>query len=179
MYEYAAAEEAEEITVEDPNPHFRVLRDAVDLRNCLRLGLMRPAPGKPSTDTYKAGAAALRITDEQLLRCYEAQQYALLQPQLAAAASDAEREALAKPWRLDVKRRLNKKHREELDAIMMQVQQAEAEAAEAEGGGAGSSAGGGAPPAESAAGKEARKKKLDELYCEVEAEYTLLLRKVA
>ena len=62
MYEYAAAEEAEEITVEDPNPHFRVLRDAVDLRNCLRLGLMRPAPGKPSTDTYKAGAAALRRT---------------------------------------------------------------------------------------------------------------------
>ena len=50
---------------------------------------------------------ALRITDEQLTRCYELQQYA----KLGAASVGGES---AKPWRLCLKRRLLKLHQEEV-----------------------------------------------------------------
>ena len=106
---YAAAEGAAEVTVEDPNPKFRLVRDLVDARGCVRLGLLKPTDttSPPSAEAMAAAAAALRITEAQRLRCYELQQYKLLQAKLKEAGDEAAREKLAKGYRLAIKRRLN------------------------------------------------------------------------
>ena len=97
------------MTVEDPNPKFRLVRDLVDARGCVRLGLLKPTDttSPPSAEAMAAAAAALRITEAQRLRCYELQQYHLLEARLADAADDAARAQLSKGFRLAVKRRLN------------------------------------------------------------------------
>lgn len=70
VYEYARAEGAQEVTVEDPNPSFRLLRDLTDVRACLAAGLMKPesASAPPTAAQLAAGRTALLITEEQLVR---------------------------------------------------------------------------------------------------------------
>jgi hypothetical protein len=105
------------VTVEDANPEFRMLRDLTDARNCKRSGLLTPSScDSPPTEEMLAEArAALLITDEQLLRCYELQQLALLTKAPAAfATAEAVDADVEKPFRLAVKRRLSKRNREVL-----------------------------------------------------------------
>jgi len=118
VYDYAKKHDAKEVTVEDPNPNFRLLRDVVDIRNCSQHELMVPegSHGQPSLTLITAGALSLRITEEQLVRCHEFRQFKMLQESLAKLTTlsgmeniENEREALEKPFRLCVKRRLNKK----------------------------------------------------------------------
>ena len=81
VYDYAERHGYAEVSVEDPNPKFRLVRDLVDVRNCKRRGLMRPSSTSdpPAAEMLEAARGALRVTDEQLLRAYELQQYAMLQ----------------------------------------------------------------------------------------------------
>lgn len=71
VYAHARAQGAVQVTVEDANPEFRMLRDLTDARNCKRSGLLTPSScDSPPTEEMLAEArAALLITDEQLLRC--------------------------------------------------------------------------------------------------------------
>ena len=130
LYDHAATQGAVEVTVEDPSAGFRMLRDLVDLRNCRRLGLLQPTEGcesQPLADEARAAArTALRITDEQISRCHEVGCYSLLQRKLAGKEGP-EPEATAKPFRLCVKRRLNKKHEETLGALDGAARKAELE----------------------------------------------------
>mgnify|MGYP007022915481 CR=1 FL=1 len=64
-----------------------------------------------ATLTDASVVSPLRLTEEQLTRCHEMRQLAKLR---AAAAGE---EAM-KPWRLMLKRRLAKRHAEELDALL-------------------------------------------------------------
>jgi len=131
IYDWARAEGVVEITVEDPSPKFRLLRDLVDTRLCISRELLAP-PSVAASCTEEAldeAQAALLLTREQLVRCYEAQQYHSLVEQ-CARAHEATHAALQKPFRLQAKRRLNKKHVEALDAAAMA---AEAEGADGSG----------------------------------------------
>ena len=67
IYEYAGTQTALEVSVEDPSPQFRLLRDLTDVRRCARLKLMVPtAPGTaPTPAELREAKIALRITDEQ------------------------------------------------------------------------------------------------------------------
>mmetsp|Transcript_30428 Transcript_30428/g.50371 ORF Transcript_30428/g.50371 Transcript_30428/m.50371 type:complete len:445 (+) Transcript_30428:105-1439(+) len=119
LYKYAN-EKGAELTVEDPNSKFRLLRDLVDMRSCLQRGLLLPqSPSAPATDEqWRQARHELHITTEQLARCYEVQQYAMLEREVAVKREeDPKREEMLKQYRLSVKRRLNKKHLEELSAI--------------------------------------------------------------
>ena len=96
------------MTVEDPNPKFRLLRDLTDARNCVAKQLLVPASVSepPSEAQLEAARDALLLTDEQLLRCYELQQFELLQKSKKGKAAEAELEKVEKPFRLAIKRRL-------------------------------------------------------------------------
>ena len=202
-YEYARGLGAAEVTVEDPNDAFRALRDLTDVRLCVAGGHMAPASThcEPSTEQYVSASKALLITDEQLVRCHEVQQLRMVRKQLAAADDAAAKEAVLKPFRLHVKKRLNKKHKEELDALLSVVAEAEARAAAAEDGGSGSKeeggggggrrrgGGGGSGEDGDAAAELApvpskeelvavRKARLDELYNEQLAEYEEILKRL-
>ena len=182
VYDHAkAAYGAREVTVEDPNASFRLLRDLVDYRNCVREGLMQPAGGSssaPSAETLSQARAKLRITEEQLTRCYEIAQYA----KLGKAASEEQ----LKPWRLVVKRRLLKLNQEELDAALTVLEKSTKDAAaEAAKEGAGGS---GAAPAAAEAAPEApsrealvaqRKARLEELFQALMLEYDEVLKRAA
>ena len=183
VYEHARSAGALEVTVEDPNPRCRLLRDVTDLRECLRQGLLKPSSTSSPVTAEQTAAArrALLVTDEQVSRCYEIQQYMLLRKMQAdnPNAPESAVEAVEKPWRLAVKRRLNKKHKEELDNLLVvepplppQVQ-ALKDKLEEQGGAAASTA---APPADP---KEARKAKLEELYQQLLVEYDALAQRVA
>ena len=169
------------MTVEDPNESFRLLRDLVDYRNCVRMGLMKPAAASesPSSEALAAARAALRLTEEQLTRCHEMQQYQMVKS-APAVAGDAD--AHVKPWRLLVKRRLLKLHKEELDALLsVQAKEAKDAAKEAEKGGAseGASAAGAAGGGGDAPSREdlvaMRKARLEELFQELVQEYDEVL----
>ena len=80
------------------------------MRNCKRLALLAPSSsGTPPTDAQLAEArAALLLTDEQLLRCYELQQLELLTKELlttTGGSSDGGEEGadVEKPFRLAVR----------------------------------------------------------------------------
>ena len=93
----------------------------------------------------------------------------------APASADVE-----KPFRLAVKRRLSKRHREELDGVAFAAAQPEGAPL---GGGGGGGGGGEAKSGEEeakakAAGTEARKRRLDELYNETVEEYAQLAKRV-
>merc|ERR1740124_721494 len=109
-----------------------MLRDLTDVRNCTRRGFLTPA----SCD--QAPTEAL-LADEQLMRCYELQQLGLLPTQPVTAgpnglqkdgAGRAEGVDVEKPFRLAVKRRLSKRHREELDGVAFAAAQPDGESAE-------------------------------------------------
>lgn len=111
-YAYALQQGAIELSVEDPSPKFRLMRDVVDLRACLERGLMKPPSTRepPSEALIPEARKLVLTTREQLTRCYEAQQWAKLQ-------ADGADEEMVKPFRLSVKRRLNSKHQEELGTL--------------------------------------------------------------
>lgn len=171
VYRYAHAMGALEVTVEDPNDQMRFLRDLADVRGCIRDDLLTPADvsaGAPSAEAMEAARATLPLTDEQLLRTHEMRTHRLLL--VAEAALDADGcEALRKPFRLRVKARLNKKYKEELDA-MLSVAQLPSEQTQQEDT---------APPPSRAELVEERKKRLHELYMQTLAEYDAVLRRVA
>lgn len=79
-YAHARAHGALEVSVEDPSPKFRLLRDVTDLRTCVAHGLMRPPSTRepPSAAQFEAAGERSLATREQLTRCYEAQQWARL-----------------------------------------------------------------------------------------------------
>lgn len=178
--------DAREVTVEDPNDDFRLLRDLVDYRNCVEGGFMKPKAvdgSPPPASLLSAARGALRVTEEQLIRCFEMQQYAQIGKQ--AAGEDG-----AKPWRLCIKRRLLKLHQEELDAVLSVKAKAEKDAAKeaaaakdaakeatkgaAKGEGGGSSADEGPSKEDLVA---ARKARLEELFQELLAEYDQVLQR--
>jgi histone acetyltransferase 1 len=164
LYAHAAQHDAVELTVEDPSPAFRLVRDLVDLRLCRKKNLLvPPGAGVALPEPARSEARhALRITDEQIARCYEMRALEMLNleinalpenkgapdsssaagPATAGAPLSEAAEALTRPFRLNVKRRLNKKHEEQLKAI-------------------------GEP--------KARKEELEALYQALVAEYRLLL----
>jgi GNAT superfamily N-acetyltransferase len=171
VYDYAKTEVgASEVTVEDPNDAFRLLRDLVDYRNCVRLGLMAPTSmsAPPTADALGAARDALRVTDEQLTRCHELRQYA----QLRGA-----NEETTKPWRLAVKRRLLKLHKEELDALLSVQAKEEADTAKEVAAGAGAGAGGEREGPSRDDLVALRKARLDELYRELTCEYDAVLER--
>lgn len=170
VYAYAAAQGAGLVTVEDPNASFRLLRDLTDARNCLAKGLLKPVStsSTPSAEQMAEARRELLITDEQCVRCHELQQYRMLRAELEAAGADDE--AATKPFRLMIKRRLNKRHQEELDSVLSIAEQQAAEAAIV--------AKAGGPKADAAAieatKQEAvtkRKERLGELYDDLVSEY--------
>lgn len=133
---YALQHDAVELTVEDPSPAFRLVRDLVDLDMCRERNLLIPTTaGAPMGEQARQEARqALRITDEQIARCYEMRCLEMLMAELGAlpenktapappsggisgAPLSEAAEALARPFRLNVKRRLNRKYEETLKAI--------------------------------------------------------------
>ena len=68
-------------------------------------------PRRKQSEAISEARRRLMLTDEQAARSYELRQFIQLRPQLL--------EAEVKPWRLQVKRRLNKKHKEELDGLLV------------------------------------------------------------
>lgn len=111
VFRVADERDSAQVNVEDPAPAFQVVRDLADTLRCHRLGLFGAGtPEPPAAWTDEAGtaaAAALRTTPEQVRRCYEALRLAHVD------RGDAE---AYKAYRIDVKRRLNKKHCVELTA---------------------------------------------------------------
>jgi GNAT superfamily N-acetyltransferase len=142
VYAHAHALGAAEVTVEDPNPSFRRLRDVVDHRNCLESTLMVPQSTStaPSAALLAAARDSLLITEEQLTRSHEMQQYVQVRAEMQQCASGEDKDAAMKPWRLLVKRRLLKLHQEDLDAPLS-VHDREAKEASKGGGGSGGAAG--------------------------------------
>jgi GNAT superfamily N-acetyltransferase len=68
IYAHARVCEAVEVTVEDPNPRFRLLRDISDLRACRMGGLLRAASSKEAPgEQVVAAKKALMLTEEQVL----------------------------------------------------------------------------------------------------------------
>ena len=142
--------------MEDPCPAFRFVRDVVDLRLCQELNLLIPEEsGSALHETQRAVARkALRITEEQIARCYEMQAFRMLEeairklPVQGSSSDDkdanARAEELKRAFRLNVKRRLNKKHEEVLKAM---------------------------------SDPQARKAELDVLYQALIAEYTMVLKR--
>ena len=180
VYEHAKAEGCLEVTVEDPNAAFRLMRDLTDMRCCLKAALMRPADvsSPPTAPQLAEARKVLPVTDDQLHRCYELQQYLMLQDQLAQLRAkggpDDEQEAVTKPFRLAIKKRLNKMHKEELDALLsIQAHSDTAGAAD----GACSAADSGGPSREEL--MSTRKARLDEIYQEHLAEYAECARRIA
>jgi len=118
---------AYEITVEDPSPKFRALRDLVDVRECLERGFLLPGPGTDLPDAaWEEARSALRITREQLSRCAEILRFRSLHKQVVSSNAETA-ELLVKPFRLTIKRRLNKKHKEELDTLQGDARKARLE----------------------------------------------------
>ena len=155
------------------------------MRNCKRLALLAPSScGTPPTDAQLAEArTALLLTDEQLLRCYELQQLELLTKELlttTGGSNDGKEEGadVEKPFRLAVKRRLSKRHREELDGVAFAAAQPDGESADAAPGGESIPAMLAKAQQAKQVGNEARKRRLDELYTETVAEYRLLAKRL-
>jgi len=167
VYDHARSVGALEVTVEDPNPQFRLVRDLTDARNCIAHGLL--APPSPSTAAPPTALSEARrqvlITEDQAARCYELQQYLQLRRQEAAVGDEGKREEaldeLRKPWRLQVKKRLNKKHKEDLDALLVPVEQQQGEEAP-----------------DKTALADRRKARLEELFQQVAAEYDVLVQRL-
>jgi len=178
IYDHAKAEGCLDVTVEDPNDAFRLVRDLTDLRSCLQASLMRPADmcSAPTPEQLAKARKVLPVTEDQLHRCFEVQQYQMLLDELArlraAGATAHEEEAATKPFRLSLKKRINKANKEELDA-MLSLQAVSADKDE----------GATLPSAEDAPSREqlvaARKARLEELYQEQISEYAECARRVA
>ena len=109
------------------------------------------------------------------MRAYEIQQYMQLKPLLDATPSADEREQLLRPYRLDVKKRLNKKYKEDLDAIISIKTNALAAASAAE---ASRRSGDDAPQLSHDELIQARKRRLEELFQELLEEYDALISRL-
>ena len=162
IYELAGSLDAAEVTVEDPNDSFRLLRDRVDYRNACERGLLAPesTDGPPSSEAVDDARSALRLTEEQCVRVHEMRQLA----KLREAGGSVLAEEVIKPFRLLVKKRLAKKHKEELDAMLSLHAREENEPA------AGASSEGDAPPSREAL-VALRKERLQAMWAELLAEY--------
>lgn len=94
------------------------------------------------------------------MRCYELQQYLQLRQECTAVDKTA-REDQWKPWRLQLKRRLSKKHEEELEAVQLEA-----------------SSSTDAAQVTTNAAADRRKALLEELYQELVAEYEVLAQRL-
>lgn len=167
-----------EVTVEDPAPGFTQLRNRVDLAACLDRGFFAHAspkmPADRPADCSMAAASTvtlteadvrsvqrkLKLTARQVRICYEAAKLRHIR---------RDDETAYKKFRLEVKRRLNHERGDQIEAEIAKAREDDEEdttdgntTAEAD-------------PAEQAArtarDKELRKKILQAMYLEVEAEY--------
>ena len=130
VYEYAKSVDALEVTVEDPNETFRLVRDKVDLQNGRKYIESHPHKEEPSALITER--KALKLTEEQMARVSEMRTLQTLRASGKTSADDSE----MKSFRLLVKKRLSRKHKEELDA-MLSLQKRQKEQEDAEGGGGG------------------------------------------
>lgn len=178
VYEHARRIGAAEVTIEQPNDACCKLRDAVDFAASKGGPLGEGALGTALTaDALKAAKAALLITDEQCARVHEMRQYAVARG-AGGAEADPDGEPM-KPWRLLVKRRLAKQHKEELDATISIQKDALAKASADEynkkNAGDGAAGSGGAASSSKEDLAAARKARLEELYQDVVKEYGAVL----
>ena len=176
VYEYAKSVDALEVTVEDPNETFRLVRDKVDLQNGRKYIESHPHKEEPSALITER--KALKLTEEQMARVSEMRTLQTLRSSGKTSADDSE----MKSFRLLVKKRLSRKHKEELDA-MLSLQKRQKEQEDAEGGGGGESSNAAAaaandgPPTPSKEELVAMKKeRLEELWQELLAEYEVALK---
>ena len=175
VYEYAKSVDALEVTVEDPNETFRLVRDKVDLQNGRKYIELHPHKEEPSALITER--KALKLTEEQMARVSEMRTLQTLRASGKTSADDSE----MKSFRLLVKKRLSRKHKEELDA-MLSLQKRQKEQEDAEGGGGGESSNAAAsandgPPTPSKEELVAMKKeRLEELWQELLAEYEVALK---
>jgi histone acetyltransferase 1 len=88
------------VTVEDPAPAFKVLRDVEDVQECCRNNLFSSNSESYEEDRQKV-KEVLKLTPQQALRCQEILNYHNL---------DKSNEAACTAYRLTVKRRLHKEH---------------------------------------------------------------------
>ena len=179
VYAHARREGAVQVTVEDPNPQFRFVRDLTDARNCVDKKLLAPPSFSepPTEQQLEQARTELLLTDEQIWRCYELQQFDLLQRSGGGGDGDggkgkAPAADVEKPFRLAVKRRLNKRHQEELDGVAMQAAQPDGAPVQAEAQDEAEAA------RAKAVGVEARKRRLEELYQETITEYQALAKRL-
>jgi histone acetyltransferase 1 len=107
-----------EVNIEDPSPGFQYMRDLFDMRRCREHGFYQ-ADGKSGNDIpmclrqwddayAKNVASKLRITTQQVRRCYEA---------FRLSVTDRDDAEAYKSYRLDVKGRLYKYYQEELSVL--------------------------------------------------------------
>jgi histone acetyltransferase 1 len=113
------------VNVEDPAPGFQFLRDSVDLKRALQSGTIKvwaedggrrrrhPMLEAWSDEFGRKAALALRVTEEQVRRCFDV-------AKLATIEFDDEEDY--KAFRLAVKERLYKANREELDILVSREQ---------------------------------------------------------
>ena len=167
VYERAASLGAAELTIEDPNDGCRLLRDRVDYRNACDRGLLPPAPtadaiAPPTSEALAQAREALLLTEEQCLRVSEMRQLAELRKR-----GEGDTDEALKPLRLAAKRRLAKKHKEELDALLS-IQEHTGEDGDK---GAGSKAADAPPTPTRDALVAAKKERLEQLWLELLQEY--------
>jgi len=119
VYRIAEQRKYLETNVEDPAPSFQFLRDLTDMENCVALGFFQPDKkgSRPLRSSYleewdekyaKIVHQTLRITMEQVRRCYEAFKL--------GALSKADKAAYQQ-YRLEVKARLLHQNQEEMSAL--------------------------------------------------------------
>lgn len=124
IYQDALAREAMEVTVEDPSPGFRLLRDLTDLRRCYAAGVLLPE--KPLTadaeeQVIEQIRTKLLVTCRQARRCVEVHQLRHV---------DVNDDDAYKKYRLWVKRRLHNYYLEVLDVYGEDKEQKKAKLAE-------------------------------------------------
>ena len=118
VYENAKSNEnIIEVNIEDPSPGFQRLRDTVDLQLCIENDYFQSTNKKkkaidshldswdPNSAFVKEIKKNLKITEKQILRCYDIFKLKNL---------DREDEVEYKKYRLEIKSRLSIQHREEL-----------------------------------------------------------------
>jgi len=119
VYRIAEQRKYLETNVEDPAPSFQFLRDLTDMENCVALGFFQPDKkgSRPLRSSYleewdekyaKIVHQTLRITMEQVRRCYEA---------FKLGALNKADKAAYQQYRLEVKARLLHQNQEEMSAL--------------------------------------------------------------
>ncbi|ELR24340.1 histone acetyltransferase type b catalytic subunit [Acanthamoeba castellanii str. Neff] len=97
-------ESVRDITVEDPSPEFKLLRDITDLRLCLESGFLKGVPGdKIDPEQLRAVQSRFKLAKSQIEHLHEVLRYVHL---------DRCDEQVVTRFRLSVKRRLHKKYQD-------------------------------------------------------------------